>query len=63
MQSSWKNGDISLDGGWFALLYSGQKQSATYRNMMIIGHILDEDLKLIKTLPKKVTFTVAPAQE
>ena len=30
---------------------------------MIIGHILDKDLKLIKTLPEKATFTVALAQE
>lgn len=63
MQTGWKNGDISLGGGWFALLYSGQEQSAAYRNMMIIGHILDEDLNLITTLPEKATFTVAPAQE
>lgn len=63
MQTGWKNGDISLGGGWFALLYGGQEQSNAYRNMMIIGHILDKDLKLIKTLPEKATFTVAPAQE
>ena len=63
MQTGWKNGDISLGGGWFALLYGGQEQSNAYRNMMIIGHILDKDLKLIKTLPEKATFTVALAQE
>lgn len=61
-QSGWKNGDISLGGGWFALLYGGQEQSSEYRNMMIIGHIYDEDLELIKEMPKKVNLTVSVSE-
>lgn len=62
-QTGWRNGDISLGGGWFALLYGGQEQSAAYRNMMIVGRIDDGDLKLVKSLPEEATFTVAPAEE
>lgn len=61
-QCGWKNGDISLGGGWFALLYGGQEQSSEYRNMMIIGHIYDEDLELIKEMPGKVNLTVSVSE-
>lgn len=58
MQCGWKNGDISLGGGWFALLYGGEEQSSAYNNMMIIGHILSEDLPLIKRMPERVNLKV-----
>ena len=60
-QAGWKNGDISLGGGWFALLYSGEEQSEAYKNMMIIGHILDEDIELVKDMPERVNLTVSKA--
>lgn len=60
-QDGWKNGDISLGGGWFALLYGGEEQSASYKNMMIIGHIQEEDLPLIQAMPERVTLTVSLA--
>lgn len=59
LQTGWKNGDISLGGGWFAILYGGEEKSGDYKDMMIIGHINEEDLKLVKKLPKQVTFTVS----
>ncbi|MDD5921640.1 MAG: cyclophilin-like fold protein [Eubacteriales bacterium] len=62
LQTGWKNGDISLGGGWFALLYGGQEQSQRYRDMMIIGHIREEDLCLVKNFPEKVTLRVALAE-
>ena len=61
-QTGWKNGDISLGGGWFALLYGGEEQSSDYRDMMIIGHIRDEDLGLVKKIPQRVTLKVALAE-
>lgn len=61
-QTGWKNGDISLGGGWFALLYGGEEQSEEYHNMMIIGHILEEDLELVKNMPKKVNLTISIAE-
>ena len=61
-QTGWKNGDISLGGGWFTLLYGGQEQSSCYRDMMIIGHIDDEDLGLVKEMSQRVTLRVSPAE-
>lgn len=62
-QNGWKNGDISLGGGWFALLYDGEESSEEYRNMMIIGRILKDDLELVKEMPGRVTLTVSAEQE
>ena len=61
-QAGWKNGDISLGGGWFALLYGGEEQSGDYKNMMIIGHILKEDLPLVDKMPQRVNLTVSLAE-
>ncbi len=58
-QAGWKNGDISLGDGWFALLYGGEEQSIAYKNMMIIGHILREDLPLVSKMPERVNLTVS----
>ena len=58
IQRGWKNGDISLGDGWFALLYGGEEQSDEYGNMMIIGHIHDEDLPLVRQMPPRVTLKV-----
>jgi len=57
-QAGWKNGDISLAGGWFAVLFEGEEQSKAYTDMMIIAHIDAENLYLVKELPQNVTFTV-----
>ena len=57
-QTGWKNGDISLGGGWFALLYGGEERSEEYKDMMIIGHILEDDLELVKNMPERVTLKV-----
>lgn len=58
LQSGWKNGDISLGGGWFALLYGGEEQSESYKNMMIIGRIDDADLNAVQALPEHVNLTI-----
>ena len=58
LQAGWKNGDISLGGSWFSLLYSGEEDSAAYRDMMIIGHIHDDDLELVRNMPERVTLTI-----
>ncbi len=62
LQCGWKNGDISLGGGWFALLYGGEEESGIYKNMMIIGHILKDDLPLMANMPSRVSLTVEAAQ-
>ena len=58
LQTGWKNGDISLCGGWFSLLYGGEEVSAEYKDMMIIGHIHDDDLALVRKMPERVTLTI-----
>lgn len=50
--------DINASGGWFAILYGGEEQSATYRQM-IIAHLDEEDSRLIQTLPKEVEFRLS----
>ena len=61
-QAGWKNGDINLGGGWFAVLFDGEESSKSYTEMMIIGHIDEEHLHLVKGLPNNVTFTVELAE-
>ncbi|WKY44352.1 cyclophilin-like fold protein [Eubacteriaceae bacterium ES2] len=61
-QEGWKNGDISLAGGWFAVLFNGQEQSQAYKNMMIIAHIDEDNLHLVKELPQTVKFVVELAE-
>ncbi len=61
-QSGWKNGDISLAGGWFAVLFDGEENSSDYRGMMVIAHINEENLELVKSLPASVRFTVKLAE-
>ena len=58
MQAGWKNGDISLAGGWFAVLFEGEEVSQSYDQMMIIAHIDSADLPAIKALEQQVTFVV-----
>ena len=55
MQDGWKNGDINLSGGWFAILYGGEEQSAAYRQM-IVAHLSEEDNLKVQSLPEQVTF-------
>jgi hypothetical protein len=57
-QSGWKNGDISLAGGWFAVFFDGEEASEKYHGLMIIAHIDDENLHLVKELPDNVKFIV-----
>ena len=61
-QIGWHNGDISLGGGWFALLYGGEESSEAYRNMMIIGHIVKDDLQKVQTMPERVTLAITAAE-
>ncbi len=58
MQDGWKNGDINLSGGWFAILYGGEEQSASY-HQMIVAHLSEEDNCLIQTLPNQADFRLS----
>lgn len=58
MQDGWKNGDINLSGGWFAILYGGEERSKSFRQM-IVAHLSEEDNRLIRTLPKEAEFRLS----
>ncbi len=58
LQSGWKNGDLCLCDGWFAILYAGEEESSSDRNMMIIGHLEKESEEKVKDLPEKVVLTI-----
>ena len=58
MQDGWKNGDINLSGGWFAIHYGGEEESASY-HQMIIAHLTEEDNRLIQTLPGQASFRLS----
>lgn len=60
MQRGWQNGDIVWNGGFLSIIYFDEKYSSGY-NVMAIGHIEKEDLKLIRKLPKEVLFEFKPA--
>lgn len=61
-QYGWTNGDISLAGGWFAVLFAGEEQSSSYGDIMPIAHIDAEHLPLVAALPRDVTFLVEAAE-
>lgn len=56
LSRGWKNGDIMLSSGWFALLYGGEETSEEYGETMIIGHF--DDLEAVRNLPKTIRLTV-----
>lgn len=60
MQRSWQNGDILWNGGFLSIIYLDEKYSQGY-NVMVIGHVKKEDLKLLRKLPKEVLFEFKPA--
>lgn len=53
MQMGWQNGDIVWNGGFLSIIYLDEKYSQGY-NVMVIGHIEKEDLKILKKLPQEV---------
>lgn len=62
LQTGWRNGDISLGDGWFAILYAGQEDSEAYGHMMIVGHLDEDSLKKVRKLPAHVTLRLDLAQ-
>lgn len=49
---------FSLAGGWFAVLFDGEETSQNNHGMMIIAHIEEEHLQLVRGLPDAVKFVV-----
>ena len=57
-QQGWNDGDISVADGWFAILHSGQEESATYR-VMVVAHLEEKDNELVRALPHDATFELS----
>lgn len=57
-QQGWANGDVSVANGWFALLYGGEEDSASYR-VMVVAHLDEEQNALLRTLPGEATFELS----
>lgn len=57
-QIGWKNGDIGYSRGWFALFHSGEEQSSSYTNEMIIGHIDDAYIETLRSMKGSLEITV-----
>lgn len=62
LQTGWKNGDLSLCDGWFAILYAGQEDSMAHGHMMIVGHLEEDSMIRVKDLPEHTVLTVDLAQ-
>lgn len=60
MQRGWKNGDIVWNGGFLSIIYADEKYSQGY-NVMVVGYIEKEDLKILRKLPKEVLLEFIPA--
>ncbi len=57
-QQGWKNGDISVADGWFALLYAGEQESEQHR-VMVVAHLDQEQNDLLCALSAKATFDLS----
>ena len=57
-QIGWKNGDLCLCDGWFAILYGGEEMSERFGNVMVIGELEEQSLVDVRDLPQRVTLHV-----
>lgn len=62
-QMGWKNGDISIAGGWLRIFSEGEETSANAAGIMVIAHIREKDLCRIKELPHNVCLKIEAAEQ
>ena len=58
-QIGWKNSDLCLCDGWFAILYGGEERSERLGSIMAIGELEEQSLIDVRDLPQRVTLHVA----
>ena len=61
LQDGWKNGDLLYGGGWFAILFAGEEQSASHSDLMIVGSIDEGHLDKVGQLGSDITLTMEKA--
>lgn len=57
MQRGWQKGEIVWNSGFLSIIYLDKKYSAGY-NVMVIGHIEKEDLKILYIYKKFYFLTI-----
>ena len=57
-QQGWRNGDVSVADGWFAILYGGEEASAAHK-VMVVAHLDERDNALVRMLPREATFELS----
>ena len=62
-QTGWRNGDISIAGGWLRIFFDGEGSSGDIAGIMVIAHIGEGDLELIRRLPVNVRFCIEAADD
>ncbi len=60
LQVGWKNGDLLLWDGCFAVDFGGEKHSTEYGLTMVIGHT--EEYEKLNHLPKTIRLTIRVAE-
>ena len=52
VHNGWTNGDVNYNpqGGWFAVLHSGEAESGIYDDQVVMGRIAEEDLSVVQGL-------------
>lgn len=52
VHNGWTNGDVNYNprGGWFAVLYGGEEDSARYDDQVVMGRIEGADLAAVQAL-------------
>lgn len=64
VHNGWTNGDVNYNpqGGWFAILYGGQEDSARYGDQVVMGRIEGEDLLRVQSLSGSYELLVELAE-
>ena len=62
-QSGWKNGDISIAGGWLRIFFGGEKGSGNHRRTMVIAHIDEKNINLIRELSENIRLRVERSEQ
>ena len=57
-QIGWRNGDISIAGGWLRVFFDGEETSGDSAGIMVIAQIRQMDLSRIKKLPNHTRLTI-----
>lgn len=60
-QSGWKDGDISIAGGWLRVFFDGEKTSDNYKGTMVIAHIDDSDIEFVRGFPESICLRIERA--